>query len=91
MRVQEAVDGRCELFEAVLIPPRSVRDRLKFWEGGRNVVFPKVNCQGDHAEGGRRFQGCGGIVPSTGMINDDGDCRVGRRHSGASVTMDGAF
>ena len=91
VRLQEAVDGRRELVEAVLLPPRGVGGRLKFWEGGGNVVFPEVNCLGYHAEGGQQVRGCGGIVQSEGTGNDAGYCRVGGIHSGASVTMDGAF
>ena len=52
------------------------------------MFFPEVNCPGDHTEGGQHFQGCGGIVPSPGNINDAGDCVVGGRHGGASVTVD---
>ena len=44
MRLQKAVDGQNELVEAGLLPPHGVGDRLKFCEGGGNVVFPKVNC-----------------------------------------------
>ena len=53
MRIQEAVDGHRKLVKAGLILPCSIRDNLRFWDGGRNVVFPKVNCLGDHAAGGR--------------------------------------
>ena len=49
VRLQEAVDGKRELVEAVLLTPRGVVDRLNFWEGGGNVGFTKVNCLGDHA------------------------------------------
>ena len=52
------------------------------------MVFPKVNCLGDHAEGGRHVQGCGGIVPYASTSNNAGDCGVGRRHGGSSVTVD---
>ena len=30
-------------------------------------------------------------MPSVDMSDDDGDCRVGGRHGGASVTANGAF
>ena len=40
VQLQEAVDGQHELVEARLLPPSGIRDRLKFWEGGVNVVFP---------------------------------------------------
>ena len=55
------------------------------------MVFTKVKCPGDHAEGGRHVQGCGGIVPSAGMRNGAGDCRVGGILGGASVTIYGSF
>ena len=55
------------------------------------MLFPEVNCPGDHAEGGRRVRGCGGIVLSGGTSNDAGYSRVGGRHGRYSVTMDGAF
>ena len=53
------------------------------------MVFTEVNCPGDHTEGRQHVQGCGGIVPSPGTSNDSGDCVVGGRHGGASVTVDG--
>ena len=53
VRLQESVGGRRELVEAGLLLPRGVGDRLKFGGGGGNVVFPKVNCPGGHAEGGK--------------------------------------
>ena len=55
------------------------------------MVFPKVNCLGDHAEGGRHVQGCGGIVPYASTSNAAGDRGVGRRHGGSSVTVDRFF
>ena len=70
---------------------RGVGYRLKFWEGGENMVFPKVNCPRDHAEGGRRVRGHSGIVPSTGTSDDARYCRLGGRYGGASVTVGGAF
>ena len=54
VRLQEAVDGRRKLVKSCLLPPCSVGDGLDFWEVDRNVVFPKVNCPGDHAGGGQR-------------------------------------
>ena len=45
------MDIQCKLVEYGLLPPRNVRDGLSFWEGDGNVVFPKLNCPGDHAEG----------------------------------------
>ena len=51
VQLQEAVDGRSKLVEYGLLPPRSVRYGLKFFEGGGNLVFNKVKCTGDHAEG----------------------------------------
>ena len=55
------------------------------------MVFTDVNFPGDHAEGGQHFQGCSGTVPSSGTSNDAGDCGVGERYGGASVTVDGSF
>ena len=55
------------------------------------MVFPKVKCLGDHAEGGRHVQGCGGIVPYASTSIDAGDRGVGRRHGGSSVTVDSFF
>ena len=77
--------------ESGLLPPHGVEYRLKFWEVGVNVVFTKVKFPGDHAESGRQFRGCGGIVPSAGTGNDTGYCRMGGRNCEASVTVDGAF
>ena len=74
VRLQEAVDGCCELAGSGLLPPRGVRYRLKFWEGGGNVVFPEVIYPGYHAEVGQLVQGCGGIVPSTFTRENAGDC-----------------
>ena len=55
------------------------------------MVFPKVNCPGNHAEGGLQVQGCGGIVMSAGMNNDAGNHRVSGGHDGASLTVDREF
>ena len=55
------------------------------------MVFPKVNCPGDHDEGGQQVRGYVEIVLSAGTSEDTVDCGVGGRHGGASVTMDGAF
>ena len=55
------------------------------------MVFTKVKCPGDHAEGGRHVQGCGVIVLYAGMSNGAGDCGVGGRIGGASVTIYGSF
>ena len=55
------------------------------------MVFTEVNCPGDHTEGGQHVQGCRGIVPSPGTSNDAGDCVVGGRHGGESVTVDRYF
>ena len=52
MRLHKAVYGQRELVEAWLLPPHSVGDRLNFWEGGGNVIFPEVNFPGDHGDGG---------------------------------------
>ena len=52
------------------------------------MVFPKVNCLGNHAEGGLHVQGCGGIFPYASTSNDAIDFGVGRRHGGSSVTVD---
>ena len=53
------------------------------------MVFTEVNYPGDNTEDGQHVQGCGGIVPSPGTSNNDGDCVVSGRHGGASVTMYG--
>ena len=55
------------------------------------MVFPKVKCPGDHAEGERHVQGCSVIVPSAGTINVAVDFRMDGRHGGESVTVDGLF
>ena len=55
------------------------------------MVFPEVNYLGDHAKGGQRVQGCDVIVPSVGISNDARYLRVGGKHGGVSVTMDGAL
>ena len=55
------------------------------------MVITEVNCPGDHNERGRRVRGCGVIVLSAGTGNNAGDRRVGGRHSGVSITVDGAF
>ena len=91
MRLQDAVDGRRELVKAGLIPPHSVGERLKFWEGGGNVLFPKVNCPGDNSEGGRQVRSCSGIVLITITSNNTGYCGVGGIHGGVSVTVYEAF
>ena len=91
VRLQEAVDGWRKLVKAGLLLPCGVRYRLKFCEVGGNVIFPKVKIPGKHAEGRRLFQGYDVIVVFAGVSDNAGDRRVGGRHFGASVTVDGAF
>ena len=91
VRLQESIDGRRELVEAGFILPRGVRDRLNFWEGGGNVVFPKRICPEYHYEGRQQFRGCGGIIPSSDTSDDTRYLIVGGRHGGASVNVDGEF
>ena len=55
------------------------------------MVFTEVTCPGDHAEGGQQVRGCVGIVSSAGTSDNTRDHRVGGRHGGASVTVNGAF
>ena len=55
------------------------------------MVFTKVNCLGDRAEGGGLFRGCGVIMLSADTSDNDRDRRVGDRHGGTSVTVDGSF
>ena len=55
------------------------------------MVFPEVNCPGDHAEVGRWVRDRGGIVPSAGTSNNAGYREVGGRHSGVSVVVGGDF
>ena len=55
------------------------------------MVFPKVNCTGEHAQGGRRVRGCGGIVPSAGKSNNARYCGVGGRNGGVSVAVGETF
>ena len=53
LQLQEAVDGQQYFVKAVLLLPQDVVDSLDFWDRGENVVFPEVNCPGDHAQGGQ--------------------------------------
>ena len=53
LQLQEAVDGQQYFVKAVLLLPQDVVDSLDFWDRGENVVFPEVNCLGDHAQGGQ--------------------------------------
>ena len=55
------------------------------------MIFPEVNCPGDHTEGERRVRGRAGIVTSAGTSNNSGDCGVGGRHGGVSATVGGEF
>ena len=55
------------------------------------MVFTEVSCPGYHTEGGRLVRGCSGIVSSTDMSDNARNCRVGERHNGLSVTVDGAY
>ena len=89
--LQEAVYGRRELAKSYLLPPHSVGDGLKFWEGNRNVVFTEVNCPGDYVEGGGWVWGCGGFLLSSGTSDEYRDSWVGGRHGGVSVVVGGAF
>ena len=91
VQLQWAVQRGRELVKSVLLPPHDVRCRLDFWKGGENVVFPKVNFPGDHAEDGRLIQGCGVIIPSSGTSDNNRYRRVCGRNSGTSVNVDGEF
>ena len=55
------------------------------------MVFTKMNCPWDHAEGGQRIQGCGVIVTSAGTSNNAVYCILVERHVGESITVDGAL
>ena len=78
-----------ELVAAGILSPRGVGERFKFWEEGGNVVFPKVNCSGDHYVGVLQVQGYSVIEPPAGTSDNAGYQRVGARHGGESVTVDG--
>ena len=53
------------------------------------MVFNKVKCPGDHAEGGQPVRGRSGIVPSKSMGDNDGDHGLCGRHGVTSVTIVG--
>ena len=55
------------------------------------MVFPEVNCPGDHAEGVRQVRGSVGIVLSAGIINNTGKHGMGGRHGDVSVVVGGVF
>ena len=57
------------------------------WECG----IYRSELSGDHAEVGQRVLCCGGIIPSTRMINDAKDHIESGIHGGVRVTVDEEF